>query len=89
MAFLKVGTKVSIQGVDGFGFVHQVIYACDSKKTLVNIELYRTDLIYSPPEMILICAEDCLPFEFKKSTAKRIYATGEDSQWAHAMMAGH
>jgi hypothetical protein len=88
MALITRGSKVTVNGITGFGLINSIIYCVDTKRTLFNVELYRTNNIQYPCEIVLLCAEDVKPFEAAQGKAKHIKATDEGHAMAFLEMAG-
>lgn len=74
---LKAGAMVSIAGVAGFGLINEILFACESKTTLVKLEFWAvSDLI--APQTITILASDCQPYTPAPSRAKNVYHWPDD-----------
>jgi len=88
MELIRVGSKVTLTGINGFAMVNEVIYCHTYKKTLANCEVYLHENLLCPPPIVLVDIEDCKPFELAKGRAVRVYASSDDSLHAAMVMAG-
>lgn len=75
-----------INGVNGFGFLKEVIYFKDSKITLFWVEVYQIDKNESP-QFVHLMPDDCEKYHAIPSTAKSIFASPDEHEHAFLRMA--
>lgn len=86
MSLIRQNDMVRIKGVNGFGFVKEIIYCSQSFKTLfaVNVQING---VYKENELVLLDCEDCELYRADSSKARRIYAHPLDHQFYASLMA--
>lgn len=85
MSLIRVGNMVRIQGVNGFGFVKEIIWCAITKKCVFSVEVYLNGSLEIAPFLILD-PDDCALFHSENSTASKIYAKSCDHEHAALMM---
>lgn len=77
---------VKINGINGFGFVKEVVYCQPSNKTvlLVNVTLHN---VMQAAELVTLDPSDVTLYHAEKSTAKRAFNTPDEHEFIALKMA--
>lgn len=85
MSLIRQGNMIRIRGINGYGFVKEIIYASQSLKTVFSVELIQRGEIKAN-EMVLLDPEDCELYRADSTKHARIYAHPDDHYHAALMM---
>lgn len=83
---IRAGSMVKINGINGFGFVKEVVYCQPSNKTvlLVNVTLHN---VMQEAELVTLDPLDVTLYHAEKSTAKRVLNTPAEHEFIALKMA--
>ena len=82
---IRNGNMVKIKGINGFGFVKEIIWCASSKKCVMSVSVTLHDYLREAQDVI-VDPDDVSLFHSKPSKATRIYATADDHKHAALMM---